>query len=86
MEVYPGLTAPVATIGHILVLKVLALAPGREHDERDIGWLFAEATDEDLQQARDALALIAERGFNRGKDLSGEFRRLYERFQASPWE
>ncbi len=83
MEIYPGLTAPVATTGHLLALKVLALAPDREHDERDIGWLLAESTSADLQQAAHALALIQERGFHRGKDLLAEFRRLQGQFADS---
>jgi hypothetical protein len=85
LEIYPGLIAPVATTGHLLALKVLALAPEREHDARDIGWLLLEATQLDLQEAQAALALIEQRGFNRGKDLAVEFRKLYDRFQESPW-
>jgi hypothetical protein len=72
-EILPGLTVPVAKAGHLIALKVLA---GRDLDVRDTCWLW-EATDEgEKQLARDSLALITHRRYNRGKDLVAELARI----------
>jgi hypothetical protein len=42
----------------------------------DIRSLLAVATDVDVEQAREALRLIDQRGFGRGKQLIQEFERL----------
>jgi hypothetical protein len=39
---------------------------------------------DDLQQAREALELIADRGFHRGKDLKMELARVLELAQGPP--
>ena len=63
LELLPGLVLPVATIGHLLALKLLAAqAPGREHDARDLRALAAVATAEDSTTARQALRLLETRG------------------------
>ena len=66
LELWPGLSVPVATTGHLLALKVLASRP---KDLEDIRWLLESADSATLQCARESLALIVERGFDRGKDL-----------------
>lgn len=66
LEVLPGTKVPVAAIGHLLALKILA---GRAKDRADIEALLAWATDEDLTEARHLLGLIEYRGFARGLDL-----------------
>jgi hypothetical protein len=76
LEVLPGISAPVATTAHLLALKTLA---GREKDVVDFATLANHASVSDLQNARDALELIALRGYDRGKDLQTEFVRLLER-------
>ena len=40
-----------------------------------------EATSEDLEMARAAIDLIAERGYNRDKDLQAEYAMLIARFR-----
>ena len=60
---------PVASIGHLIALKVLA---GRHQDLTDLGYLIYGASDADLSEARAAVAMIQERGFNRGQDLPEE--------------
>lgn len=66
LEVLPGVFMPVASIGHLIALKVLA---GRHQDVTDLGYLIAGATDADLDEARTAVSTIQVRGFNRGQDL-----------------
>ena len=66
LEVLPGVFMPVASIGHLIALKVLA---GRHQDVTDLGYLIAGATDADLDEARTAVSTIQVRGFNRGQDI-----------------
>lgn len=73
VEIAPGVTVPLARLSHLLALKVLA---GRFQDLTDLQNLLAQATPADLQHARESLLLIADRGFNREKDLLAEFSRL----------
>lgn len=72
MEVLPNHFLPVAVLGHLLALKVLA---GRTQDLADIETLLRYADKSDLKIARDALELIRQRGYDRGKDLLAEFSR-----------
>lgn len=77
IEVLPGLVVPVATLGHLVALKVLSRDDRtRPRDAEDLRGLLAEATTEDVLAARAALALITARGFHRGKDLAGEMERV----------
>ncbi len=73
VEVLPGATIPVATLAHLLAMKVLA---GRLQDVADFSSLFRHASAKDLIDARAALALIRERRTHRQKDLAGDFERL----------
>ena len=57
---------PVASIGHLIALKVLA---GRNQDLTDLGYLISVAAEADLSEARNSVARIQERGFNRGQNL-----------------
>jgi hypothetical protein len=66
LEVLPGVFMPVASLGHLIALKVLA---GRHQDLTDLGYLIAAATEADLGEARTAAVKIQERGFNRGQNL-----------------
>jgi predicted nucleotidyltransferase len=76
LEVLPGLTVPVAKLGHLIALKVLSDAPERPQDAADLRALAEDAQAADFDLARQALALIAERGYGRGKDLLAELKRL----------
>jgi hypothetical protein len=73
LETFPGLFVPVAQLGHLLALKVLA---GRARDLEDCRALLARAGTWDLRQAMDTLDLIERRGFHRGKDLLADFARI----------
>lgn len=85
LEVLPGLFAPVATTGHLLALKVLALRPDRPQerpqDFADIRELLRVADEVELRRARQALTLISRRGFDRGKDLDAEIEEQLRQFR-----
>lgn len=72
LEVLPGLVVPVATVSHLIVLKLLARDDERRpQDSADLAALAAAATDADRRAARQAAGLVEERGFARGRDLVG---------------
>ena len=68
-EIAPGLVLPVASIGHLIAMKVLSEQPARFQDSADLVALLAMADPADLAVARRAIELIDERGAARGKDL-----------------
>ena len=73
LEVWPGFLARVATVSDLLALKILARDDARRPlDHADIRALIRRASPDDLAKAREALALISQRGFDRGKNLSSE--------------
>lgn len=73
LEVLPGLSAPVATIGHLIALKTLA---GRNQDLTDLGTLIPAASARDLETAKEAVRLIQERGFNREQNVRTDLDKL----------
>jgi hypothetical protein len=73
LEVLPQLTAPVATTGHLIALKVLA---GRNQDLTDLEALIPGASAADLDVARSAVRLIQARGFNREQDVVADLDKL----------
>ncbi|HEY1819299.1 MAG TPA: hypothetical protein VGG83_05175 [Trebonia sp.] len=56
LQVLPRLSAPVATTGHLIALKILA---GRNQDLTDLGALIPTASAGDLDTAREAVRLIS---------------------------
>ncbi len=79
LEIVAGLMAPVARAGHLMALEVLARDDrGRPQDLDDLRALLAEAGPEDLAEARAALRLIEDRGYQRGRRLAEDFERLIE--------
>lgn len=78
LELLRGLVIPVAQTGHLLALKVLARDDiSRPQDIADLRALMLVASPEELDRARQALALIAARGFHRGRSLVAEFETLF---------
>jgi hypothetical protein len=73
LEVLPQLTAPVASTGHLIALKVLA---GRNQDLTDLEALIPGASAADLDVARNAVKLIQARGFNREQDVVADLEKL----------
>ena len=70
MEVLPALVLPVATVGHLIALKLLAGdATTRPQDAVDLRALLEVADAGDLGLARHAVGLIEDRGYQRGRDL-----------------
>ncbi|NNH72787.1 nucleotidyl transferase AbiEii/AbiGii toxin family protein [Nocardia uniformis] len=71
LEIFPGLVVPVARTGHLIALKLLARDDeSRPQDSADLRNLAAVATTRDMADAAEAVRLIAERGFNRDRDLA----------------
>ncbi len=62
---------PIASIGHLIAMKLLSDSPERLQDRLDLQYLLSRATPEDLRLAADAVSMIEARGFNRGRDLRG---------------
>lgn len=87
MEVLPGLYAPVATVGHLLALKTLALRPDRPQerpqDFADIRELLRVADEKEVHRARQAVMQISRRGYDRGKDLEDMFEEQFVQFRGS---
>jgi predicted nucleotidyltransferase len=77
LDIISGLRVPVARIGHLMALKLLARDDReRPQDSDDLRALLKEAQSSDLEDARDALRLIEERGYHRGRQLLEAFDRL----------
>jgi len=77
IELLPKLHIRVATIGHLIALKVLARDDvTRPQDRGDLRALLRVAAAADVTRARDALMLIAKRGYHRGRDVHTEFEEL----------
>lgn len=75
LEVLPNLHLPVARVGHLVAMKILAARP---RDLEDVDLLLAIADPEEIDRAHVALRAISERDYNRGKDLLKTLERLLE--------
>ncbi len=73
LTLFEGCDVPVASVGHLVAVKLLARSPRRLQDDLDLDALARVVTEEDLICARSALALITTRGFARDKNLEAEF-------------
>lgn len=76
LEAVRGIRIPVARVGHLIAVKLLSVAPGRETDAMDLRGLAAVADDDEWQRSAAAVALITERGYSRGRDLARDLRVL----------
>jgi hypothetical protein len=77
IELLPALTMGVARTGHLIALKVLSRDDvTRPQDLVDLRALLRVASPAELGRARDSLALIAARGYHRGRDLMSEINTL----------
>jgi predicted nucleotidyltransferase len=77
LQITPGLTVPVAQAGHLVAMKLLALAQDRPQDAIDLRALVAVLTETDRARARAAAARIEELGANRSKPLREELERWF---------
>lgn len=70
LEVLPGLQLPVARVGHLIAMKLLARDDRhRPQDADDLASLRQVADDGEIERARTAVREIRARGFHRGRDL-----------------
>lgn len=77
IDLLPQLTMAVARTGHLIALKVLSRDDvKRPQDIADLRALLRVASPAELARARRSLALIATRGYHRGRDLALEIDRL----------
>jgi hypothetical protein len=78
LELVSDLALGVARTGHLIALKVLARDDVRRPlDLADLRALLKIGSDVELTRARDALTLIAARGYHRGRNLIAEFDALF---------
>ena len=71
LDVLPGLAIPVASVGHLIAMKVLSRDDRtRPQDASDLRVLVGVARPGDLETAAKALALVESRGFARGRNLA----------------
>ncbi len=77
VEVFEGVNVPVAARPHLIALKVLARDDRtRPQDYDDLVALTRRASSDETVRVRRLLALIAERGFGRGRDLAAAFEQI----------
>lgn len=76
VEVFAGITVPVAQIGDLIALKLLSEERDRPLDAVDLRSLGVVAGEADWQLAEASCALIEERGFHRHRDLRSGLRAL----------
>ncbi len=70
---------PVATVGHLIAMKVLSESKTRLQDRIDLEKLLAVATAFELATAEASLRLVSARGFARRKKLLAIFQRIRRR-------
>jgi hypothetical protein len=77
IELLPSFTMGVARTGHLIALKVLSRDDvSRPQDLVDLRALLRVASPAELRRARESLALIAVRGYHRGRELTSEMNML----------
>ncbi len=82
-KVFGTLKMPVAALGHLIAMKVLAESDSRGKDRDDLRVLLPLATNEEIDRARAAVALIAERGFSRHKDIVAGLERFVAQYRPN---
>ena len=84
LMVFPDLSIPVASLHHLMILKVLSREDRtRPQDVADLRQLIAAAQPADLTAACDAGQLIEQRGFNRDRDLVRAMRDAWQEFRMA---
>lgn len=73
LEVFPEIRLPVASLGDLIAMKILARDDQtRPQDRLDLRALLHQANDQDRRISRQALAEICALGYNRGRLLESE--------------
>lgn len=83
IELTGSQSVKVARTGHLIALKLLSVSAGRETDAADLRSLAKVADESEWEAATEAVALIEERGFHRGRDLRESLRELREHDRVS---
>ena len=83
LVVLKGVLLPVARVGHLIALKVLADRADRPQDRVDALALLAIAPADERELAKASLERIEQRGFDRGKDLLRALRELVLQLEAA---
>jgi len=84
LEVIEGIVAPVASVGHLIAMKLLSRDDdARPQDVIDLRALVQVASRVDLAVARSAVELIESRGCARGRDLTAALADVQRRFGGS---
>ncbi len=84
LMVLPELSVPVASLHHLMILKVLSREDRtRPQDAADLRQLIAAAQPADLTAACEAGRLIEHRGFNRDRDLVKAMRDVWQEFRMA---
>jgi hypothetical protein len=74
LDVFPGVTVPVARVGHLVALKLLSRDDRtRPQDASGLRALRRVSSLSERRRALDAIQQIEERGFARGRDLRAAF-------------
>jgi len=77
IEILPGLSLPVASLGHLIAMKVLSQnALDRLQDRVDLLALLRNATEQDRIVVEHSLKEIRARGFSEGRDLVAELHEI----------
>ena len=79
IEVADAVKLPVATAGHLLVMKLLSRSAERPQDEIDLRGLIGVLTHDDRRRASAAVQQIELLGANRGRPLSTDLAMLLQR-------
>lgn len=75
LEIVKGVDADVAQVGHLIAMKLISRDDRlRPQDHQDLRHLSLVANEEEWDRAEEAVRLIAERGFARGRDLQAALR------------
>ncbi len=80
IEILPGLSLPVASLGHLIAMKVLSQNSfERLQDRVDLLALLRNANENDRKVAERSLKEIANRGFSEGRNLVAELHEIEAR-------
>lgn len=81
LEISPSFTAPVASVSHLIAMKVLSRDDQRRPQDRlDLAALLSVTTKSELDLARQAVETIVNRGCARGRQLSAELAAVIREF------
>lgn len=81
LEISPSFTVPVASVAHLIAMKILSRDDQRRPQDRlDLAALLSVATEDELNQAHQAVETIVDRGYARGRQLATELAAVIREF------